>query len=1357
MAQEKVELPKFKGKEDEFCTWWLRARAYAGRFGFKQAMSATVEANLPANEGPGANQDEQNAVERNVKAADFLTTAMPDSMLVLITAAGLKDTNWPTQPKAHLMVAYLQSKYQDTTALAGVGAKRDLESCTMDVKDNPTLLFEKLVGVQFKYQGNAQAVISENDLITQAIQALPTEYTSTVAALIDAERRAGRAVTLEALRQAASDYFSVAMKGKEKIKVKEIEGGLVAADEPHKMQGNIKKVIEETIQCTIREFRANPADGYGNYQPNQRVNGPGTMSYPANGGGHFGSGAGMSYGGPSGGMNFNGGMNYNGQGGVNYNGQGGVTGFNGQGGGMSYGGLGGGANYGGQGGQGMGMGYGGQGGQGGGGNGNGGQGMNYGVQGVGVMNYGGQGGGGLGGYGPNVGGMGGGPTMITPEIMMAMIQATKAQPKAGDTSNMLCYNCGQVGHRSNDCRNPKNLELVTQVMTAQGRKPCNHCGKFGHPPHLCWNLPSNAGTRPEFWRGPILTQPTAPLQIMPAAPPQIMPAAPMQAVQPMQTAQMPSMQPMVPAPRPYESGQVSVDQRAADGDSETTFEFSLAIGHLDSEDMQSVDASLKAMGLSLNDPSVWIGDTGATTHNTAYIVDTVNHRTATAADHIVGVTGPPAEAKTIVDIPCQVVKDGAVQHFKLKDVAYVPSSRYNLFSLTKLMANGWSISGDAVVGIKMSKGDVELKFDKTVHTPKGVLYVIVLHRRKCHTGEVKALATIAENEWASDQSVECGAAMIAASTGKSMTINKAHVMCGHMGHVETKAICDYFGQPLTKQGYRQCTHCGKAKAKQLAVAQRNEDHVVAGPEAHRIFMDISSVKHGSEKKLPVSKPFWLLIVVEFVNFKVSEFLKRKSDLPEVACNIVRKLQMGGVNIKYVRMDNAGENVAFAQLANSKDWSLRLSFEFTGAGTPQRNYLVEIGFSTLWGRLRAMFDAALVPEEEKYLLVREGVHHLTFLDGLIVYEHEGSIKTKYGWIFGSDPKITLPLRVWGAAGIVKVSGNVTSKLEMRGEKGMFVGYALDSSPDTYRMYLPDRNSIHVTRDVQWSKRMFYEPEKDDSIHAADSVVITMNRQNVPLRTVVPATAPAAAAQTRPNAVIVPAMAKGPVAFQDQVEYVPQGFNFEESLDEEDDDEENMPDLVPGQVAARVMTPSVIEIGQDGGEDCSMMSSSIGKTHTERAVEKEIGKEEKAEEEKAGESVEEGAKQADHGGAADDEGRADFRSEKERADGIGDAEEGAESKLKENKNRNGDRDNGRVGGAESKLQAATQGVNEDNRDTYSEVDSQAFADDDLDDDFEDDDAFIERLSQMVDFADLVDNEGAAESHVEDRESGNADEAD
>jgi Zinc knuckle len=139
---------------------------------------------------------------------------------------------------------------------------------------------------------------------------------------------------------------------------------------------------------------------------------------------------------------------------------------------------------------------------------------------------------GVNGGGPNYGGPSSAVTGITPEIMLAIIQATKAQSKVpGDMSNMLCYNCGQQGHRSNECTNPKNLALVTQVLTAQGRKPCEHCGKFGHPPHLCWNLPSNANTRPEYWRGPINP--------------------------------MPAVTPTPAALRPFESGNVLVDQERA--------------------------------------------------------------------------------------------------------------------------------------------------------------------------------------------------------------------------------------------------------------------------------------------------------------------------------------------------------------------------------------------------------------------------------------------------------------------------------------------------------------------------------------------------------------------------------------------------------------------------------------------------------------------------------------------------------------------------------------------------------------------------------------------------------------------------
>ena len=42
--------------------------------------------------------------------------------------------------------------------------------------------------------------------------------------------------------------------------------------------------------------------------------------------------------------------------------------------------------------------------------------------------------------------------------------------------------------------------------------------------------------------------------------------------------------------------------------------------------------------------------------------------------------------------------------------------------------------------------------------------------------------------------------------------------------------------------------------------------------------------------------------------------------------------------------------------------------------------------------------------------------------------------------------------------------------------MFVGYALNHDGDCYRMWDPRTEGVHVTRDVIWLKRMFYEKPK-----------------------------------------------------------------------------------------------------------------------------------------------------------------------------------------------------------------------------------------------------------------------------------------
>jgi hypothetical protein len=108
MAEERVTALRFSGDKDEYSVWYFRARGYAARFGFLSAMGEIVEVHLPAREGPGVGADQQAVVKQNMKAVAFLMAAMPDLQIINVMSAGLSDINWPNEPKAHLMMAYLR-------------------------------------------------------------------------------------------------------------------------------------------------------------------------------------------------------------------------------------------------------------------------------------------------------------------------------------------------------------------------------------------------------------------------------------------------------------------------------------------------------------------------------------------------------------------------------------------------------------------------------------------------------------------------------------------------------------------------------------------------------------------------------------------------------------------------------------------------------------------------------------------------------------------------------------------------------------------------------------------------------------------------------------------------------------------------------------------------------------------------------------------------------------------------------------------------------------------------------------------------------------------------------------------------
>jgi hypothetical protein len=143
-------------------------------------------------------------------------------------------------------------------------------------------------------------------------------------------------------------------------------------------------------------------------------------------------------------------------------------------------------------------------------------------------------------------------------------------------------------------------------------------------------------------------------------------------------------------------------------------------------------------------------------------------------------------------------------------------------------------------------------------------------------------------------------------------------------------------------------------------------------------------------------------------------------------------------------------------------------------TLQQNHLAEIGLTVVANRARALMVQANIPYEVRYRLFRKAYKTAALLDGFTVIEIQGKADTRYVHWCGENPKFTNHLHVWGEAGTVKIKSDKTPKLADRGVQCVFVGYALGHSGDTYRMWNPDTDRVHQTRDVIWLQQMYYKP-------------------------------------------------------------------------------------------------------------------------------------------------------------------------------------------------------------------------------------------------------------------------------------------
>ena len=214
-------------------------------------------------------------------------------------------------------------------------------------------------------------------------------------------------------------------------------------------------------------------------------------------------------------------------------------------------------------------------------------------------------------------------------------------------------------------------------------------------------------------------------------------------------------------------------------------------------------------------------------------------------------------------------------------------------------------------------------------------------------------------------------------------------------------------------------------------------------------------------------------------------LKRKSDQIDLLHVWIKALKAQyGIDIKYIRLDNSGENRSLQKECDKLN--LGIIFEFTAPGTPQQNSVLERKIPTLMGRSRAMMLTAGFSQQDKRKFWCEVTSTATKLDNIIVRRER--TKPPFKLFNNDEPKYMIFLRSFGELAVIAISDGkkIRSKLDTRGRTGIFVGYADDHAGNMYKFINIQKKQIILSRDIQWLNSFWkeYKKRRDDSKKLVD---------------------------------------------------------------------------------------------------------------------------------------------------------------------------------------------------------------------------------------------------------------------------------
>jgi hypothetical protein len=306
-----------------------------------------------------------------------------------------------------------------------------------------------------------------------------------------------------------------------------------------------------------------------------------------------------------------------------------------------------------------------------------------------------------------------------------------------------------------------------------------------------------------------------------------------------------------------------------------------------------------------------------------------------------------------------------------------------------------------------------------------------------------------------------------------MNIEKAHRLLGHMSEESTQKSAQALDWKLTRGTLGVCEPCSILKARRKNLPR--EDNVAKATKINdRMYLDQATLRKRDGSLFGKAYKVWCLTVLEWSGLKHWMIHHTKNAMIEPMCERLNRMKANNMMPKYLRMDNAGENVKLQKRAEGKDWKLGLEYEFTAEGTPQQNAMAEVAITTILNRAKAMTEAANVPKDKIHLLLPKAIETATLLDGLQVIHRNGELKTRYEHQVGENPPFVNHLRTWGEAGTVAIKDPLKTKSKPKGIVCMMVGYPVDHPGDCYEMWDPNTGGYHKTQDVTWLRRMFYKP-------------------------------------------------------------------------------------------------------------------------------------------------------------------------------------------------------------------------------------------------------------------------------------------